>query len=257
MRHQANLVFQGIFCLVLLLFSTEVSSANQSESKRFSVEIEGGAVWQSKNDVRIPGDSGNEYSFKDLAGDGPDAYARLTFDWQIRQRHGLRLVAAPLRVDGSGTFDQSVFFAGTTFTPAVSTQGKYKFDTYRLTYRYLFYDKRAWRLHVGGTLLVRDAKIELEQNGLTASDSNVGAVPLLCFSAERTFGERWTAILDFDGLAGGPGRALDLALKMRYDLTYRWRVGAGYRMLEGGVDNDEVYNFSWFNFAFLTVGYLF
>jgi hypothetical protein len=257
MRHKAKLVFHGLFGLLLLLSSPEVSSANPNESKRFSVELEGGGVWQSKNDVRIPGDNGTEYSFRELTGGGPDAYARLTFDWRIRQRHGLRLVAAPLRAEGSGTFDQTVFFAGATFAPAVSTQGKYKFDTYRLTYRYLFYEKNAWHLHVGGTLLVRDAKIELAQNSLTASDSNVGAVPLLHFSAQRRLDERWTANLEFDGLAGGPGRALDLALKMGYDLTDRWRMGAGYRVLEGGVDNDEVYNFSWFNFAFLTVGYLF
>jgi hypothetical protein len=54
-----------------------------------------------------------------------------------------------------------------------------------------------------------------------------------------------------------PGRALDLALKLRYDLTDRWSVGGGYRMLEGGVDSDDVYNFSWFNYGFLTVGYQF
>jgi hypothetical protein len=28
-------------------------------------------------------------------------------------------------------------------------------------------------------------------------------------------------------------------------------------MLEGGVDSDDVYNFSWFNYGFLTVGYQF
>ena len=53
------------------------------------------------------------------------------------------------------------------------------------------------------------------------------------------FARRWTAIFDFEGLAGGPGRALDLALKERYDLTDRWSVGGGYRMLEGGVDSAD------------------
>jgi len=85
----------------------------------------------------------------------------------------------------------------------------------------------------------------------------VGVAPLLNFSADWAFARRWKAIFDFEGLAGGPGRALDLALKVRYDLTDRWSLGAGYRMLEGGVDNDEVYNFSWFNYALLTIGYRF
>jgi len=42
-------------------------------------------------------------------------------------------------------------------------------------------------MHVGATLLVRDATIELEQTGQKASDSNVGVAPLLNFSAEWAF----------------------------------------------------------------------
>ena len=105
--------------------------------------------------------------------------------------------------------------------------------------------------------MLRDAEIELEQAGIQASDSNVGVAPLLNFSADWAFAKRWTAIFDFEGLAGGPGRALDLALKVRYDLTDRWSLGGGYRTLEGGVDSDDEYNFSWFNYAFVTVGYQF
>lgn len=131
------------------------------------------------------------------------------------------------------------------------------YRTNLLGYRYLFLNKEAWQLRIGATLLLRDAEIELEQAGVKASDSDVGVVPLLNFSTEWGFANRWTAILDFEGLAGGPGRALDLALKLRYDLSDLWHVGGGYRMLEGGVDNDDVYNFSWFNYAIFTVGYRF
>ena len=225
--------------------------------KRFSLELEGGPVWQSYNDVRIPGDSGTEFSFKDLTGEGPYAYGRFTLGWNIRERHGVRLVAAPLRVTGSGTLDQPVSFAGTTFAAGTSTEGNYKFDTYRLTYRYQFLNKAAWRLRAGATLLLRDAEIELEQNSLKASDSNVGVVPLLSFAADWMFADRWTAMFDFEGLAGGPGRAFDVAIKLQYDLNDNWYTGAGYRILEGGADNDTVYNFAWFNFAFLSVGYRF
>jgi len=50
---------------------------------------------------------------------------------------------------------------------------------------------------------------------------------------------------------------MDLALKMLYDLTDQWSIGGGYRMLEGVVDSDDVNNFSWSNYGFLTVGYQF
>ena len=232
-------------------------AAGPTDGRKFNIEIEAGSVWQSKNDVRIPGDSGTEFSFKDLTGTGPYAAGRLSLGWTIRKRHGLRWVAAPLRVNGSGTFDQPVSFAGTTFAAGTSTDGKYKFDTYRLTYRYLFMDKPAWRLRAGGTLLLRDAKIELEQNGLKSSDSNVGVVPLLSFAADWMFADHWAAVVDFEGLAGGPGRAFDAAIKLQYDLTDRWYAGAGYRILEGGADNDDVYSFAWFNFVFFSLGYRF
>jgi hypothetical protein len=107
------------------------------------------------------------------------------------------------------------------------------------------------------SLLVRDAEIALEQDGVKASDDDLGVVPLFNFLAHWLFAERWMAMLDFEGLAGGPGRALDVALKVQYDLTDRWHLGGGYRVLEGGVDTDDVYNFSWFNFAVVTVGYQF
>jgi hypothetical protein len=246
-----------IGCLFSLLLALQASAAEQQAWKRFRFEVEGGPVWQANNDVRIPGNSGTEFSFKDLTGSGPYAAGRFTFDWNVRERHGLRFEVAPLRIDGNGTFGQPVSFAGITFSPGTPTEGKYKFDTYRVSYRYLVLNKNSWRLQVGGTILVRDAKIELEQAGLKASDSNVGVAPLLNFSTEWAFARRWSAIFDFEGLAGGPGRALDLALKLRYDLSDRWSVGGGYRMLEGGVDSDDVYNFSWFNYGFLNVGYQF
>jgi hypothetical protein len=244
-------------CLFSLLLALPTMAAEQKDLKRFRFEVEGGPVWQTKNDVRIPGNTGTEFSFKDLTGSGPYAAGRFTFDWNFLERHGLRLEVVPLRFDGTGTFNQPVSFAGTTFSPGTPTEGKYKFDTYRVSYRYLFLNRSSWRMHVGATLLVRDAKIELEQAGQKASDSNLGVAPLLNFSTEWDFARRWTAIFDFEGLAGGPGRALDLALKVRYDLTDRWSVGGGYRMLEGGVDSDDVYNFSWFHYGFLTVGYQF
>jgi hypothetical protein len=243
--------------LLCLLVTMPAASAEQKEMKCFRFELEGGPVWQASNDVRLPGDTGTEFSFKDLTGSGPYAAGRFTFDWNIRERHGLRLEVVPLRIEGNGSFAQNVSFAGANFAPGTATEGKYKFDTYRVSYRYLFLNKKTWLMRAGATILIRDAKIELEQAGVKASDSNVGVAPLLNFSTEWGFARRWTAIFDFEGLAGGPGRALDLALKVRYELNERWHLGCGYRMLEGGVDNADVYNFSWFNYGFLSAGYQF
>lgn len=247
-----------IACLAsLLVVAFAPPAAGQNDWDRFGIELETGPVWQGRNDVQIPGDTGTRYSFKDLTSSGPYPAGRLTFDWNPRQRHGFRFIVSLLEFDDRGTFDQPVLFNGTPFAPGVSTRGTYKFNTYRAGYRYLFFSTDSWRMQAGVTILVRDAKIELEQDGVRASDSDFGFVPLLTFSANWAFAPRWTAMFDFEGLAGGPGRALDLALKVRYDLSGQWHVGVGYRTLEGGVDSDDVYNFSWFHYALLTMGYRF
>ena len=82
-------------------------------------------------------------------------------------------------------------------------------------------------------------------------------MPLVYFAADYRVAQRWHVAFDFDGLAGGPGRAIDLSLKLRYDVNDRWALTAGYRMLEGGVDIDEVYNFAWFNSAVVSGVYRF
>jgi len=136
MSHLSKKLTFFFICLFFLLLAFTASAAEQKDWKRFRFELEGGPVWQSKNDVQIPGDTGTEFSFEDLTGSGPYTAGRFTFDWNFLERHGLRLEVAPLRFDGTGTFNQPVSFAGTTFSPGTPTKGKYKFDTYRVSYRY-------------------------------------------------------------------------------------------------------------------------
>ena len=59
--------FTFCFCFLFsLLLAFPTSAAEQKDWKRFRFELEGGPVWQAKNDVRIPGNTGTEFSFKDL-----------------------------------------------------------------------------------------------------------------------------------------------------------------------------------------------
>jgi hypothetical protein len=58
-----------------------------------------------------------------------------------------------------------------------------------------------------------------------------------------------------DALAGGPGRAEDLSLRLGYDIDERWGLAFGYRTVEGGADVDDVYNFAWFNYAVVSGSY--
>jgi len=217
---------------------------------RFSLELEAGSVWQSSNEVQIPNsDLGTRFSLKDLVGTGPWPAGRVYFTWNINQKHGLRLMLAPLSYTETGIFDEDVLFAGEAYESGVPTEATYQFNSWRLSYRYKFKNGERWQLWVGFTAKIRDAKIELRQGDTTSKDDDFGFVPLLHFAADWRFAEKWHIIADLDGLAGGPGRAIDLSLKIGYDINDRWSVTGGYRTVEGGADVDEVYNFAWFNYA--------
>jgi len=56
---------------------------------------------------------------------------------------------------------------------------------------------------------------------------------------------------------GTQGRAEDVLIAATYKLSDNLGVRAGYRILEGGADNDEVYNFALFHFASVGISYTF
>jgi hypothetical protein len=230
----------------------------EDEPFRFAAELEVGPVWQSRNNVQIPNDeNGTRFSLVDLAGNGPWVSGRFYFSWNVTERHGLRLLLAPLSYTETGTFDETVDFAGATFLPGVPTEATYQFNSWRVTYRYQFKRGERWNWWVGFTAKVRDAKIRLEQGATASEDTDVGFVPLLHLRGDWRFAGRWHLILDLDALGGGPGRAEDVSLKISRDLGRRWSVAGGYRTVEGGADVDEVYNFAWFNYAVVSATYRF
>ena len=60
-------------------------------------------------------------------------------------------------------------------------------------------------------------------------------------------------MLDGDALAAPQGRAEDVLSAVAYQISDKFKIKAGYRILEGGADNDEVYTFSLFHYATLGI----
>uniref|UniRef100_A0A7V0Z3K1 Alginate export domain-containing protein n=1 Tax=candidate division WOR-3 bacterium TaxID=2052148 RepID=A0A7V0Z3K1_UNCW3 len=105
--------------------------------------------------------------------------------------------------------------------------------------------------------LIPNAKIRLEQQGRGAEETNLGFVPLLHIGAEQRINDKLGFIFDLEGLAGGPGRAFDGALKLRYYPSRLWGLSFGYRTVEGGADVTSVYNFAWIHYGLVSVFYKF
>ena len=169
--------------------------------------------------------------------------------WNINERHGLRVLLAPLTITGSGVPGEPIDFTGESFAAGEDSDAVYRFNSWRLTYRYKFRRSGRLQMWIGFSAKIRDAKIELMQEGLSARKTDVGFVPLLHFRAEYRLAEKWILALDADALAGGPGRAEDASLKFHYRPGSRWELSAGYRTIEGGADVDEVYNFAWLHYG--------
>jgi len=216
------------------------------------IEVEAGAAWQDRNDVQIPNDaSGTRFALDRVTGSGPFFAPRLQLSMGVAPRHELRFVVAPLGVDGAGTFDQPVNFQGQRFA-AGGVEAKYRFDSYRATWRYAFSESADWTWKAGITGKIRDAEITLKQGGITSTKSNTGFVPLVHLYGERRLDTRSRITFEGDGLASGRGRAFDLSLRYVRDITGRTSGFVGARMLDGGSESSELYNFARFNY--LTFG---
>ena len=249
-------VFPHVVLVVLL--GVAVSPVSAQSGSGFVIELEAGPVGQSRNEVQIPNtEAGTRFSLVDLVGNGPWPAARLYLTWAINSRHSVRVLLAPLAYTETGSFTGPVDFAGQAYGPGDPVEATYKFNSWRLGYRYRFLRRERLNLSVGFTAKMRDAKIELAQGSTTSKDTDVGFVPLVYLGADRQLAEPWRLVFDFEGLAGGPGRAFDIALKLHYALTDHWGLSAGYRTLEGGADVESVYNFAWLHYAVVSGTYRF
>jgi hypothetical protein len=243
-----------LLATVLTLIPAAESYLRGQEIPRLEIEAELGSFWQSRNDVQIPNDeAGTRFSLADLAGNGPWTSQRLYITWNFNEKHSLRALFAPLSITEAGILEEPVSFAGEDFATDSPVEGTYQFNSWRLGYRYRFSSSPVLDMWVGFTAKLRDAEVRLEQGSTTANDTDLGFVPLLHFAADWRVTPRTHIDLDFDGLAGGPGRAFDVALKFGYDLSDRVTIGGGYRTLEGGADVDTVYNFAWLHYGVVSL----
>jgi hypothetical protein len=228
------------------------SAAAQASS--LQLELEGGAVWQSRNDVEIPNDgSATRFSLSDLIGSGAWPAGRAYLTWRLSETQAVRVLYAPLSVTATGMLREPTDFAGASYGSGTPVEATYEFNSYRASYLWRFHAGARSSAWVGFTAKIRDASIGLSQGSVRSNKDDLGFVPLLHVAASRTMGAGWYVAFDADALAGGPGRAVDASAKVGYDLGEHWSLRAGYRTVEGGADVESVYNFAWLHYATVSI----
>lgn len=237
-----------------MLLTVAVSSTARAQAL---LDFETGAVFTGYNDIRIPGDGGTLFSFKDELESKPAFFYRFRLNYTINSRHTLSLLFAPLTTKAEGSVSRDILFEGVNFPANTELQGTYKFNSYRLTYRYKIVNKPKVEFGLGVTAKIRDAKIALTSASLESEKPNVGFVPIINFRLLWNINETFGLLFTGDALGSTQGRAEDVLIAALFRATPHLTLRAGYRILEGGADVDEVYNFSLFNYASVGVSYTF
>jgi hypothetical protein len=238
-----------ILFIVSTLISVFIISGLSPAKAQVLVDLESGVVFSGYNDVRIPGDEGTLFSLSQELEAAPKVFFRLRAGYTFGTRHNLSLLYAPLTVKSDGSINRDLFFEGVVFPANTDLIGFYKFNSYRLTYRYDIVEKPRFEFGLGFTAKIRDAEISLSSPGLYSEKTNVGFVPIINFRLEWKADDKLSLLFEGDALAAPQGRAEDILIAAKYRLSDRIGLRAGYRILEGGADNDEVYNFALFHYA--------
>lgn len=229
--------------LIILVWTSNVHA-------QVSFDVEAGIVATGYNDVRIPGDTGTFLSFSDELSSNAKFFSRIKVGYRIGERHEVLALFAPLEFSYRATVDRDIDFQGKTFLAGTNIDATYKFNSYRLSYRYLWIQNQKFHFYAGVTLKVRDANIGL--TGLPEQEAvktDLGVVPLINFYLHWKPTSRLGLLLDGDALAAPQGRAEDVLVAATLKLTESFTVKAGYRLLEGGADNATVYTYSMFNYG--------
>ncbi len=233
--------------LVLILLG--LVGASPPARAQYSLDVETGVADAGYNDIRIPGRGGTDISFTDDLHSKRTAFVRLRGAYRWGDRHNLSLLVAPLRLEAEGVVDHSVVFAGAEFAARSPLTGYYRFDSYRLTYRWDFLRRESLRFGFGFTAKIRDAETRIESGGRSGTKKNTGFVPILNFALDWRFRPPLRFIFEGDALAAPQGRAADVFAGISGEVRPWAALKAGYRILEGGADNDEVYTFALVHYA--------
>jgi len=235
-------IIKGLIIVFLITIPAQVFAV-------FLFDIETGAVLTGYNDVRIPGDSGTKFSLSDDLDADPVWFYRISPGFIFGEKHYFGALIAPFTVRSSGTLDRDIVFAGKTFNQGERVDAVFMFNSYRLTYRYNGFKRGNLSGGIGFTGKIRHASIKIESDSRESEKKNIGFVPIINFMLRWDFASPFGFLIEGDALASPQGRAEDILFAFTWEINDKVQAKAGYRILEGGADNDEVYTFSMFHYA--------
>jgi len=234
--------------ITFILLAISLSFGFSRVCAGFGVDVGIGAIFSGYNDIRAPSDTGTEIlSLSDELDTEPTYFIKARVYHLIRRKHYVSVYVAPVRMTSSGEVNRSITFGGEEFPANTPLEAKYKINSYRLTYRYYLIRLRRLQAGLGLTADIKNSSISLAGGGMRAEETDTNILPLVGFNAYLTLTGNLGIIFEADVLALAKGRTEDILFALQYRLNNFVNLRMSYRMLEGGVDKTDIYNFALLN----------
>ena len=250
MKHLlTKLVFQSRYWILFICLN-----ANLAVNAQTFVNLESGAFFTNINDIRY-GSNGTLFSLKNDFQTPISPFLRLRIGFLTDEKNHFSILYAPLKIVETGTLANDILFDGNNFKANMPIEAVYMFNSYRFTYNRRIISKDNFNFGLGLSAKIRDAGVSLKNSELFKENFNVGFAPLINLIANWDISQKMGVNFFGEGIAASKGRAIDISLSGRYTFSESLQGNFGYRLLEGGANGTERYNFIQLHFIFASLNY--
>ena len=250
MKHLlTKLVCQSRYWILLFCLN-----ANLVANAQAFVNLESGAFFTNINDIRY-GSNGTLFSLKNDFQTPVSPFLRLRIGYLTDEKNHFSMLYAPLKIVETGTLANDILFDGNNFKANMPIEAVYMFNSYRFTYNRRIISKDNFNFGLGLSAKIRDAGVSLKNSELFKENFNVGFAPLINLIANWDISQKMGVNFFGEGIAASKGRAIDISLSGRYTFSESLQGNFGYRLLEGGANGTDRYNFIQLHFIFASLNY--
>ena len=220
------------------------------------INVESGVLFTALNDIKN-GSKGSIISLRDDLPTPPSLFFRCRAGFLLKNKHHFSILYAPLKVTVKGVLNKDILYDGESFKAQRKLEAVYKFNSYRFTYNRTVLKNEVFEIGLGSSLKIRDAGSSLKNQEFFKENFSIGFVPLFNLLLNYSISEKTSLNFFGEGIAATKGRAIDASLSGKYVFTRNLHGNIGYRILEGGADGTNRYNFIQLNFLFARLTFLY